>query len=46
MFSLYICRNCGAEYGEKQEENFCSSCFENEVYSADSAMSYWEDDDY
>ena len=29
---MYICRSCGEEYSEEPEDNFCSSCYENEVY--------------
>lgn len=45
MIGVYICRNCGAEFEEQPEDRFCSSCYENEVFSSDYVLDYWEDDD-
>lgn len=45
MYSVYICRNCGAEYDEQPDDRLCSSCFENEVYSSDYVMGYWDDEE-
>lgn len=45
MYSIYICRNCGAVYDEKPDEHFCSSCFENEVFNSDYVMDYWDDEE-
>lgn len=42
MYSVYICRNCGAEYDEKPEYNFCFTCHENEVFNSDYVRDYWD----
>jgi len=46
MYSVFVCRNCGAEYGEAQDDNLCLSCYENEVFNSDYVLDYWEDENY
>jgi hypothetical protein len=40
----YVCRNCGEEFPEEPEDNFCNVCYENEVYP-ESWSHYYDEED-